>query len=263
MRDLQQIAWWLSASSQVLAAISLLRWRLWRAHGLLFAFLLCGVARSAALLPLNPGRDPLYTWIWLYTEPLLMLVQAAMAAEIFLQSTRYRRAAEDRPLLLVIGVAVGISVTLLGVYFVAPSESGWYRTQWTILMGRWGLWCVLAAFLVSVIVYSKGSAALATPNLRTHRGIATAYFVMLAAGQLVMAGWRETLPAVNVATLLLSAACYLAWGLTLKPPGESLVGDGSGSGRRELPPWKPAPTVLASPRRRVGDLLLGFIQLWP
>jgi hypothetical protein len=219
------ILWYSSVAVQFLFCAHLLWTRLFRKHPIFTLYLGCAVLRSLGAVHFTvyaSGALPLsYTYFWLWTEPVLLLLQIGVAFEVHASLWKdYRTIARSaRPLLVfslltaVVFAALPVSAELRGI--------GAVRLQ-TIMhfefLAKRYISTVLAFFLVlSALLFLLVIRSSLKSSLFRHENMLAVYFGIYAVAYLaVNIGWKR---AILVNNYMLSALtlCLIVWISVFKP----------------------------------------------
>lgn len=222
------ILWYSSVAVQFLFCAHLLWSRLARKHPFFTLYLGCSVVRSLGAMHFSVmagGSLPIsYTYFWLWTEPVLLLLQLEVALEVHSSLWKdYERVTNlGLPLLLagIFGALVLAAAPVAGQI----GESGGIPLravmQFEFLAKRY-VSSVLAVFLIaSAVLFLFVVRSSLNWNLFRHEGMLAAYFAIYAVAYLIVgSGWR---PAVRVNNYMLSALtlCLVIWISIFKPQEE-------------------------------------------
>jgi len=222
------ILWYSSVGVQFLFCVHLLWTRLAKKHPVFTLYLGCAVLRSlcAMQFPVLPnGALPVsYTYFWLWTEPVLVLLQMGVALEVHAGLWReYGAIAKSaRPLLV-----FALLTALLFAALPLAAEISRFSTlrlqavlQFEFLAKRY-ISTVLAVFLVlSALLYLVAVRSNLKLNLLRHESMLAAYFTIYAVCYFIMnMGWsRKT--QVNNYMLSALTICLVVW-ISLFRPSQS------------------------------------------
>jgi hypothetical protein len=222
------VLWYSSVAVRFLFCAHLLWTRLARAYPVFTLYLGCTVLRSIAAVHFMEGsRDgalPIsYTYFWLWTEPLLMLLQIGVALEVHASLWReYRVMIRSARSLLLFGLLTALLSAALPVraelsrFSAVPLQA---LIQFEFLTKRYistvlAVFLLLSAMLFLFIVRSS----LKTSMFR-HESMLAAYFAIYAIAYLVMnMGWTQ-MPLVNNYMLSALTVCLVIWISVFHPNG--------------------------------------------
>ena len=217
------LVWWLSIIAESALLATLFRRGLFRVYRFFTAYIAADVCVSLAMMWLTPDwQSKAYARLWMISEPLLIVLQVAFAIELYaLISNHYRNFERVRPRLFwsCMLAALGISLLVLMVDMPAHWTS---RVFQGIILAKRVATFALAAFVVVVTIFLRIFRVPMRLNVTRHRRIAAVYFLVNAS--LVFAANLApgvTKP-VNLALMSLTAGCFVAWAMLLKPEGEAV-----------------------------------------
>lgn len=221
--------WYSSVAVQLLFCIHLVWTRLAKNYPIFTLYLACSVVGSLAAMFFMRGaqgaRLPLsYTYFWLWTEPLLLLLQIAVALEVHSRmwaehSSMVRQA---RPLLY-----FALMVALVFAAIPLKAELGRFSAirlqaiiQFEFLAKRY-ISSVLALFLVfSAALFLIAVRNGARSSLFRHEGMLAAYFGIYAIAVFsVDMGWAMPTLVNNYLASALTL-CFVIWMSVFKPREE-------------------------------------------
>ncbi|HLG99762.1 MAG TPA: hypothetical protein VKX49_25865 [Bryobacteraceae bacterium] len=224
------ILWYSSVAVQFLFCLHLLWSRLARKHPIFTLYLACSVLRSLGAMRFRPYPDgalPIsYTYFWLWTEPVLLLLQIAVALEVHakLWQDHQNIVKAARPLML---IALFAALALAALPLRAELQRfGAIRLQtamhFEFLIKRY-LSTVLAAFLtLSALAFVWKVRKNVASTLFRHEGMLAIYFAIYAVAYLtVNMGWVRP---VLMNNYMLSAltVCLVVW-LSIFPPRREIT----------------------------------------
>ncbi|MEZ5399138.1 MAG: hypothetical protein R2729_05675 [Bryobacteraceae bacterium] len=229
----------MSFCAQILFALA--AW--WRRlhYPFLHAWLWASTVRTIALRAVGMRHEQAYLNLYMFTDPLLMALLAAVVLEVFQQRSKglvlIGRAGNILFAILVL-VAAGITAVTFLSGDQAPRAAAiaslvaFRRTGLTLLFG----------FLVVAFLFFQMYPAPGKPNLRTHHALLTIYFTGPLAAMIGI--WFDPLRTAvyNVGALAASAGSYLAWTLLMKAEGET-------------DPETPSPGRAAALEREAGEMV--------
>jgi hypothetical protein len=211
--------WWVSAASQGLVLGRMSWLRLLKRYPFFVSFLAAGLIRSGILLFIGQGNKK-YTYTWVATEPLLLILMLTAAVEglrLTLEAYPGRRNAFTALLIAFAGLAVVFMVLTSGLDFATPGD------RWPVLhfmaIARRSLTGSLAVFLLGATCWLTWLPVPERENVRLHRLLLTVYFGSAAVSQLAI-NVGLSRPAMNGAALAASILCYCGW-LFFKASGET------------------------------------------
>jgi|SRR5215469_5223472 hypothetical protein len=223
------VLWYSSVAIQLLFCLYLLWTRIANKHPIFTLYLGCAVLRSLAAMRFTPsatGRLPIsYTYFWLWTEPVLLLLQIGVAFEVHagLWKDNTTIAKSARPL-LIFGLLTAIVFAALPIHAELRDLSGLgIRTvmQFEFLAKRY-ISTVLATFLVlSALMFLLVVRNSLKNAILRHESMLAAYFAIYAICYLMMnVGWKRP---VLVNNYMLSALtlCLVVWISIFRPVPET------------------------------------------
>ena len=219
------ILWYSSVAVQSLFCLHLLWTRLAKRHPVFTLYLACSVLRSLAAMHypvLEDGSLPLsYTYFWLWTEPMLLLLQIGLALEVHSALWEDHRtiARSARPLLIFsLLTALVFAALPLGVELRRFSTIRLQAIlQFEFLAKRY-ISTMLAIFLVlSAILFLMVVRNSLRSSLLRHESMLAGYFAIYAIAYFIAnMGWgRKT--QVNNYMLSALTLCLVAWLSIFKP----------------------------------------------
>ena len=220
------VLWYSSVAVQFLFCIHLLWSRLAKKHPIFTLYLGCSVLSSVIAVYFMSGASgsllPLsYTYFWLWTEPLLMVLQIAVALEV--HSALWKQYASIvkpvRPLLL-------FSLLMAFVAAALPLKSELSRfgsvrlqafMQFEFVAKRY-ISTVLAIFLLfSALLFLVVIRNSFRINLFRHETMLAAYFGIYAIAALsINVGWAKAILVNNYVASALTL-CFVAWMSIFRP----------------------------------------------
>ncbi len=226
MIDTTNVLWYSTLVVQSLFCVYLVWTRLAKTYPTFTISLGCGVLRSLAAMYFMQGaigaRLPLsYTYFWLWSEPVWLLLQVAVALEVHTKIWKEHRAIlqQTRPLLL-----FALLTALIAAAIPLRSEAAHAGSSRLILIMHFSIQAtryissVLAIFLcLSAVLFLVVVGNAATSGSIRHEGMMAAYFAIYAiAAFLIEVGWVR---AVLVNGYFVSAItlCFVAWFSVFKP----------------------------------------------
>jgi hypothetical protein len=226
MLDTTNVLWYGEIAVELLFCLYLLWTQLARIHPIFTLCLGCSVIRSLAAMYFMRGavgqRLPLvYTYFWLCSEPIWLLLQIAVAMEVHTKIWKEHASVlrQTRPLLL-----FALITALVAAAIPLRSEAAHAGSSRMILVMHFGIQAtrytstVLAIFLalsaiLFVVVVGNG---LANSEFR-HEGLMAAYFAIYAIAAFVIdIGWALA-DSVNGYFLSALTLCFVAWFSVFKP----------------------------------------------
>ncbi len=228
------VLWYSSVAVQLLFCAHLLWSRLAKKHPIFTLFLACSVMRSLLAIYFMSGAKgdllPLsYTYFWLWSEPILLLLQIAVALEV--HSALWREHAgivqPVRPL-LIFSLLLAIIASALPLK-AELSRFGTVRLQMVMqveFVAKRYISTVLAIFLVfSALLFLIVIRDSLTIKLFRHESMLAVYFGIYAAAFLsINVGWAKALIVNNYLSSALTL-CFVAWISVFRPSQE--LQDGS------------------------------------
>jgi hypothetical protein len=220
------VLWYSSVAVQLLFCVHLVWSGLAKKHPIFTVYLGCSVLSSVFALYFMSGANgsllPLsYTYFWLWAEPILLLLQIAVALEV--HSALWKEYASMvqpvRPLLLfallmaIVAAAVPLKVEL--------SRFGTLRLQALMqfeFVAKRYISTVLAIFLLfSALLFLVVIRNSLTISLFRHESMLSAYFGIYAiAFFLINMGWAKALVVNNYLASALTL-CFVVWMSVFKP----------------------------------------------
>ncbi|HEY6391084.1 MAG TPA: hypothetical protein VIX89_07395 [Bryobacteraceae bacterium] len=227
MSDPTNLFWYSSVAVQFLLCAHLVWTKLARRHPIFTLYLACSVARSLVAVHYtvaSNGALPLsYTYFWLWSEPLLQMLQIAVALEVHGGMWK-EQAAIVRPARTLLFAALVTAIIFAA--FPLKLELSHFSPirlqavmQFEFLAKRY-ISSVLCIFLVlSAVLYLVIIRNSLKSSLFRHESMLAAYFGIYAiASFAINMGWGAT-PLVNHYTLLAVTLCLVIWISVLKPAG--------------------------------------------
>jgi hypothetical protein len=219
------VLWYSSVAVQFLFCVHLLWTRLAKQHPIFTAYLACAVLRSVGAFHYKVAVDGAmslsYTYFWLWTEPILLLLQIAVALEVHAGLWReYGSLVKPaRPLLL-------FSLLSAIVFAALPvgAELSRFSTvrvqaimQFEFLAKRY-ISTVLAIFLVlSCLLFLVVIRNSLKSQLLRHESMLAAYFTIYAVTYLALnMGWTDATLSNNYMLSALTL-CLVMWISVFKP----------------------------------------------
>lgn len=213
------ILWYSAVAIKLLFCLYLVWTRLAKQHPIFTLYLGCAVLRSLGAMQFPALADGAltqsYTYFWLWTEPVLLLLQVGVALEVHgaLWKDYHALARSARPLLL-----FSLLTALLLAALPASAEIRRFSgvplqavMSFEFLAKRY-LSSVLAVFLIlSAVLFVSVVRKGAKGDLFQHESMLTVYFAIYAVAYLVVnMGWKSVLLVNN---LMLSALtlCLVVW----------------------------------------------------
>jgi hypothetical protein len=225
MSDPTNLFWYTSVAVQFLLCAHLIWTKLARRHPVFTLYLGCSVVRSLVAVhytAASNGALPLsYTYFWLWSEPILQLLQIAVALEVHGGMWKEQEAIV-KPARLLLFAALLIAITFAA--FPLKFEIGHFSPmrlqavmQFEFLAKRY-ISSVLCIFLVlSALLYVVIIRNSLKSSLFRHEGMLATYFGIYAiAAFAINMGWGAT-PLVNHYTLSAVTLCLVIWISILKP----------------------------------------------
>ena len=221
--------WYSSVAVQLLFCVHLVWTRLARNHPIFTLYLGCSVVGSLAAVFFMRGAEgarlPLsYTYFWLWTEPVLLLLQIAVALEV-----HARMWTEHSSLVRPAKPLLYFSLLIALVFAAIPLKAELSRfsairlqaiMQFEFLAKRY-ISSVLALFLVfSAALYLIAIHNSLKSSLFPHEGMLAAYFGIYAIAVFsVDMGWTRALVVNNYLASALTL-CFVIWMSVFKPREE-------------------------------------------
>jgi hypothetical protein len=222
------VLWYSSVAIQLLFCVHLLWTRLAKNHPVFTLYLACSVLRSLGAMHYSVkvgGALPMsYTYFWLWTEPILLLLQIGVALEVhaglwkeygtFVKSARPLLVFALLTALVFAAIPVGVELSrfsTLRLQAVLQFEFLAKRYISTVL----ALFLVLSAGLFVVVVRNS-----LRSSLLRHESMLAAYFTIYAVFYFVMnMGWTRPI-LVNNYMLCALTLCLVIWISVFRPDPE-------------------------------------------
>jgi hypothetical protein len=231
MSDPTNLFWYCSVIVQLLFCGHLLWTRLAKKHPIFTAYLGYSVLRSLIAFQFtvaaNGALPRAYTYFWLWSEPILLLLQIAVTLEVHgaMWKEQGSMVAPARPLLYfslltaIVFAAVPMKVELSHFSPIRLQAI----MQFEFLAKRY-VSTVLAVFLVlSAVLYLVMIRSSLKSSVFRHEGLLALYFGIYAvAAFAINMGWGTT-PLVNHYTLSAVTLCLVIWISVLKPSQDLTV----------------------------------------
>jgi hypothetical protein len=233
MSDPTNLFWYSSVAIQFLLCAHLVWTKLAKRHPIFTLYLACSVARSLGAVHFTAasnGALPIsYTYFWLWSEPILQLLQIAVALEVHAGMWKQQEAIVKpaRPLLyaaLVAAIVFAAFPLKLELSHFSPMRLQAIM-QFEFLAKRY-ISSVLCIFLVlSAVLYLVIIRNSLKSSLFQHESMLAAYFGIYAiAAFAINMGWGAT-PLVNHYTLSAVTLCLVIWISILRPADNKFGGD--------------------------------------
>ena len=223
--------WYSSVAVQLLFCIHLLWTRLAKNYPIFTLYLGCSVVGSLVAMFFMRGaqgaRLPLsYTYFWLWTEPVLILLQIAVALEVHSRMWTEHSALvrPARPLLY-----FSLMTALVFAAIPLKAELNRFSTirlqavmQFEFLAKRYissvlSIFLVLSAVLFLIVIHNS-----LRSSMFRHEGMLAAYFGIYAIAYFsINMGWAKALAVNNYLASALTL-CYVVWMSVFKPREESI-----------------------------------------
>lgn len=223
--------WYSSVAVQLLFCIHLLWTRLAKNYPIFTLYLGCSVVGSLVAMFFMRGaqgaRLPLsYTYFWLWTEPLLLLLQIAVALEVHSRMWTEHSALvrPARPLLY-----FSLMTALVFAAIPLKAELNRFSTirlqavmQFEFLAKRYissvlSIFLVLSAVLFLIVIHNS-----LRSSMFRHEGMLAAYFGIYAIAYFsINMGWAKALVVNNYLASALTL-CFVVWMSVFKPREESI-----------------------------------------
>jgi len=225
MSDPTNLFWYSSVAVQFLLCAHLVWTKLAKRHPIFTLYLGCSVLRSLVAVhytAASNGALPLsYTYFWLWSEPVLQLLQIAVALEVHAGMWKEQEVIvrPARPLLF-----AALLTAIVFAAFPLKYELSHFSPirlqaimQFEFLTKRY-ISSVLCIFLVlSAVLYLVIIRNSLKSSLLRHESMLAAYFGIYAiASFAINMGWGAT-PLVNHYTLSAATLCLVIWISILKP----------------------------------------------
>jgi hypothetical protein len=225
------VLWYSSVAIQFLFCANLLWTRLAKKHPIFTLYLGCAVLRSLGAVQFHPNANGAftrsYTYFWLWTEPILLLLQIGVAFEVHAGLWKeYQGIIKSARPLLVFSLLTAFLFAALPLSAELRRFSGvriQAMMQFEFLAKRY-ISTVLAAFLVlSAVLFLLVVRNSLKSSLLRHETMLAAYFTIYAVSYLIMSlGWKRP---VLVNNYMLSAltVCLVVWISVWRPTEEITV----------------------------------------
>lgn len=209
---------WLSAALSAAAV-----WRIWQLKLIgkfpLFVSMLLAISlRTAVLAAIGRRGSAAYTYVWMATEIVVLVLWVAAALELYRRTCdRYPGIGRFATWLLCAATTVAVTVALL--------LPGWGKISnplQTLFYARQGVGVALAGTLGLTAGFFARFAILpevAPSNLIRHHVILATYFITQAACYLAILATEDAITFGAIATIA-AVCCYIAWIVALTPAGE-------------------------------------------
>jgi hypothetical protein len=227
MSEPTNLFWYSSVAVQLLFCAHLVWTRLAKRHPIFTAYLGYSVLRSLIAMQFsvaaNGALPRAYTYFWLWSEPILLLLQIAVTLEVHGGMWKENAVAKPaRPLLYfailsaIVFAAVPMKVELSHFSPIRLQAI----MQFEFLTKRY-VSTVLALFLVlSALMYLVSIRNSLKSSLFRHEGLLVVYFGIYAVGSFAInMGW-SSIPLINHYTLSAITVCLVIWISVLKPNQE-------------------------------------------
>lgn len=232
MLETTNLLWYSSIAVQLLFCLHLIWTRLARNYPVFTVVLGYTVARDLAGMYFMRGavgsRYPLsFTYFWLWTEPVLLLLQIGLALEVHAKLWKNHRDVlrQTRPLLIfVLLMALTAAAVPVRAEALRPGASRLVLVMHFGIQATRYISSVLAIFLVlSAVLYFVVIGNGEKSSIFRHEGIMAAYFAIYTIPAfLIAAGFLRAI-FVNGYFLSAMTLCFIAWFTAFKPqawPGE-------------------------------------------
>lgn len=227
MSEPTNLFWYSSVAVQLLFCAHLLWTRLAKRHPIFTAYLGYSVLRSLIAMQFtvaaNGALPRAYTYFWLWSEPILLLLQIAVTLEVHGAIWKEHTVAQPaRPLLyfaLITAIVFAAVPMKVELSHFSPMRLQAIM-QFEFLAKRY-VSTVLAVFLVlSALMYLVIIRNSLKSSLFRHEGLLAVYFGIYAiAAFAINMGWGTT-PLINHYTLSAVTICLVVWISVLKPNEE-------------------------------------------
>lgn len=217
---IRHVLWYVSIILQAGVVLRLLQLRIFSKYLAFSVFMSASVIRSLLLVWMDP-RTREYAVVWIWTEPVLVIMAVAVVWQIHgLTTSRYPRFGEIGRWFLVIVALLIAGICVASVRLDA--FPGWNRNPLPILtMVKRYAFTALAVFLLISECFFRWNPSLVESNINCHRRIAACYFMLPAAGYILLHRTGEAL-LVNILMLGGAALCHAGWAFALTAAGEQL-----------------------------------------
>jgi hypothetical protein len=219
------VLWYSSVAVQFLFCLNLLWTRVAKTHPVFTLYLGCAVLRSLGAMQFHPtvsGALPRsYTYFWLWTEPVLLLLQIGVAFEVQggLWKDHQGIVKSSRPLLVFSLLTALLLATLpVGAELHRFSAVRLQAVMQFEFLAKRYVSTVLASFLVlSAILFLLVVRNSLKSNVLRHETMLAAYFTIYAVSYLIMSlGWKRPI-LVNNYMLSALTVCLVVWISVFRP----------------------------------------------
>lgn len=226
MLETTNLLWYSSIAVQVLFCLHLVWTKLARSYPIFTVVLAYTVLRDLAAIYFMRGavgsRLPLsYTYFWLWTEPVLQLLQIGLALEVHTKLWKNHREVlrQTRPL-LVFGLLMALTAAAIPVRAEAlrPGASRLVLVMHFGIEARRYISSVLAIYLVlSAVLYFVVVGNGQKSNIFRHEGIMAAYFAIYTITAFLIGAGLVRTTLVNGYFLSAVTLCFVGWFSAFKP----------------------------------------------
>jgi hypothetical protein len=226
MIDTTNLLWYSEISVEFLFCVYLVWTKVAKSYPVFTVFLGCSVVISLAATyfmrgAVRPHLPLSYTYFWLCTEPILLLLQVALALEVHTKMWKDYRAVLRRTCPLLI---VALLIALVAAAIPLRSEAVHGGATQLIVVMHFGIQAtryissVLAIFLVlSASLFLATVREVRANSVFQREGIMAAYFAVYAiAAFLIDTGWVRAI-FVNGYFFSALTLCFVAWFSVFKP----------------------------------------------
>lgn len=226
MIDTTNLLWYSEISVEFLFCLYLVWTKVARSYPVFTVFLGCSVVISLAATyfmggAVRPHLPLSYTYFWLWTEPVLLLLQVALALEVHTKMWKDNRAVVRRTCPLLIFALV---TALVAAAIPLRPEAAHGGASQLIVVMHFGIQAtryissVLAIFLLlSALLFLATVRDARANSVFQREGIMAAYFAVYAiAAFLIDTGWVRAI-FVNGYFFSALTLCFVAWFSVFKP----------------------------------------------
>lgn len=224
LAPLEQAVWWSNVILLVLLAARL-SWNGLVTRYRSFFSLIVLIATRNLVLELLSGHTVAYFWVWLATEPLLVVTYILAVFELYsVALRRYAGIQTASRRLLVLALIIASCISVLSIFpdlqFNATSENELFMLVNVI---RRGVYTSLLAFLVLLVSFITIFPVRLSRNAMLHVVIFTVSFLFFSAAILVVnLRGVDFVPVFNLVAGVVALFCGAAWCLFLTPAGEGV-----------------------------------------
>jgi hypothetical protein len=231
---LEKSLWWMATGGEIVAFLKLVSSKLVTVYRCFSIYLIAIAIRSLVLMQL-PVHGTAYTSFWMYSEPVIWLLQIGIVVELYsLVLNHYSGLQRIRLQVLNAILALAVLVSALTLYLDVTQTAWRYPLLQTFfLLKRWICSLLLVFLLLMTVLLLRYSSALSR-NVVLHARIFTMYFLSYSLGYFAINVGVDVRRQVSVVLLGVACCCLLAWTLLLSKAGQdsavvsNLTGNQSG-----------------------------------